>query len=110
VPLSGKLGSGPETAILAAVRRDISRAEVQAGRGKHRIAILVTLCVREIYVAMALLLPAAKPLSVIITTHKFLPFRRQTTHCMLLACFYRRGAHLPEDQPENDKPKPLCLR
>jgi hypothetical protein len=42
-------------------------------RGKHHIAILATLCVGEIYVAMALVLPAAKPLSVIMATHKFLP-------------------------------------
>ena len=41
------------------------------------------LCVREVYVAMAVLLPAAKPLSVIMTTHKFLPFYRETTRCLL---------------------------
>jgi hypothetical protein len=32
--LSGWLGSGPETAILAAARRDTSRAEVRAASGK----------------------------------------------------------------------------
>jgi hypothetical protein len=83
----------------------------RTGQGSQMLCTTFeTLCVREIYVAMALLLPAAKPLSVIITTHKFLPFHRQTTHCIILACLYARGAHLPEDQPENDKPRPLYLR
>jgi hypothetical protein len=54
------------------------------------------LCVREIYVAMAVLLPAAEALSVIMTTHKFLPFHRATTHCLLLAGLYTRGVRLPE--------------
>src|SRR5215831_625206 len=54
------------------------------------------LCVREIYVAIVVLLPAAEPLSVIMTTHNFLPFHRATTHCLLLACLYTRGVHLPE--------------
>jgi hypothetical protein len=43
---------------------------------------------------MAVLLSAAEPLSVIMTTHKFLPFHRATTHFLLwhasihAACIY----------------------
>jgi hypothetical protein len=61
-----------------------------------------SLCVREIYVAMAVLLPAAEPLSVTMTTHKFLPFHRPTTQSLLLArlyhaaCIYRKiGPNAP---------------
>ena len=57
------------------------------------------LCVREIYVAMAVLLPAVEPLSVTMTTHKFLPFHCLTTHSLLLARLYTRGVHLPENRP-----------
>jgi hypothetical protein len=64
------------------------------------------LCVREIYVAMALLLPAAEPITVTMTTHKFSPLHDETT--TLFA--FGMTVHLPEDRPENDKPKPLRLR
>jgi hypothetical protein len=84
---------------------------IEQGKGSQMLCTtFATLCIREIYVAMALLLPAAKPLTVIMTTHKFLPFHDETTHCLLLACIYTRGVHLPEDRLENDKPKPLRLR
>ena len=67
----------------------------QLGR-QHHVSVFTALCVRTIYVAMAVLLPAAEPLSVIMTTHRFLPFHRATTHCSVLACLYTRGVHLPE--------------
>jgi len=50
---------------------------------------------------MTVLLPAAEPLSVTMTTHKFLPFHRPTTHSLLLARLYTRGVHLPENRPES---------
>jgi integrase len=63
----------------------------RTGQGSQMLCkTFATLCVREIYVAKALLWPAAKPLSVIMMTHKFLAFHRETTHCRLLADLYTR--------------------